>query len=239
VHWTRSAHGPATNPFPFETNDPHWVTQSLCSLGSRVPLARASVLASATAYLGDARILRTWRRLFFESRLAGLLGEHQSAETMAAANLFAICDEHTSRSTSTSRAGHLGWARAHFGRAAECVAALLRPPVKAIDGVDRDRVQRPRAECAGAAWSVARKFPQRQSMRHSATFELALNENPQDFFNKPDFSLPRLPADLNGSERIGRGDFRQAIAHAQTMKAKTLELRAATRLARGGIPSAR
>ena len=164
--------------------------------------------------------------LFFESWLAGWLGDFHRAEAMAEQSL-AICDEHDMTYQSHITRHRLGFARAQLGHPAEGASLMRQSIAGLIDLGSR-----------GNFSEFLTRFAEAQLLNGEnadaiATLEGALDENPQELVHRPGTLICRGDLRLQtGQTALAEADFREAITLTQKTGAKTLELRGATSLAR-------
>jgi len=164
--------------------------------------------------------------LGFESELSCLLREPQRAE-VAATQALAIVEEHGFTSIGNLIRPMLGWARAQLGHTGESVA-LVR---QALAGL---------AEAGSRAGitiflTLLAEAQALEGLIDEAlvTIEEALQANPEELVFRPNAMTCRGELRLKvGQTALAEADFREAIALAQSMCAKSWELRATMSLAR-------
>jgi hypothetical protein len=144
-----------------------------------------------------------------------------------AAVAVAVCDEHGFSDIGELARGFLGCARAQLGRAGEGVALIRQGVAGQVRHGLRVGITEGLTRLAEAQ-ALAGAIPDAL-----ATIEDALTTNPEERAFRPASLTCRgeLRLALDQSE-LAAADFREAIALAQTMRAKALELRATMRLAR-------
>ena len=189
------------------------------SARERLPRAMAFAQDSNNPFdLAMARNMESW--------LACLLREPQRAE-VAAAQALAIAEEHGFSLVRNMARTMLGWAWAQLGRAGEGVA-LIR---QALAGM---------AETGSrlAITNFLSRLAEAQALDGTiddalSTIEEALQANHEELVFRPTALTCRGDLRIKlGQTSLAEGDFREAIALAQAMQAKTWELRATTSLAR-------
>jgi class 3 adenylate cyclase/tetratricopeptide (TPR) repeat protein len=160
------------------------------------------------------------------ANLYALLGEFERAEALAA-NALSQSEERGFPEVVLWSLPTLGWARGELGRTGEGIALLRQ-----VISVANER---------GGAWNImpTLSFLARVQMLDGATadalgtIEDALRVNPAEVWPRPETYRVRGELRLKQGERkLAEADFREAIALAQKMSAKALELRATTSLAR-------
>jgi len=188
---------------------------------ARERLAQAIAFARESNNLYDLALARV-----FESRLFCWLREPRRVE-VAASQALAISEEHGFPIPGNSARHTLGWARAQLGRVGEGVA-LIRQGLTGI------------AEAGVRVWISANLtiLAEAQALDGKIddaliTIDEALQANPEELFYRPFTLTCRGELRLKlGQTEPAETDFRDAIALAQRMQAKTWELRTTTSLAR-------
>ena len=163
---------------------------------------------------------------FFAAVLRLFLREYPHAEALAAQAL-ARAEKHRFPLLIASSRCVLGLARAQHGRAGEGVALLRQGIAGLLEGGFRTSLPywtgflAEAQACAGAVGDAL------------ATVEQALQANPDELVSRPNNLRLRGTLRLTlGQTQLAEADFREAIALAHGMGAKTLELRATMNLAR-------
>ena len=187
---------------------------------ARERIAEAIALARDTKDPFVLFVGRNWEALFYR-----LLNEPERAEAVATQN-SAFAEEHGM----TAFRNYLtisGWARAKLGSTGEGVS-LIRQGLAYLTESNIRSLATDAFICLAEAQALG-------GMTDDAliTIEEALQVNPQEVLAKPE--ILRIRGELR--QKIGQtepagADFRDAIALAQKMRAKMLELRATTSLAR-------
>jgi len=163
---------------------------------------------------------------FLESWLYRLMREPQRTEA-AAALALAICEEHGFPSLRAQVGTLMGWARAQLGSPGEGIS-LIRQGLADLAG-------------SGARLGITDKLTglaEAQALdgmldEALGTIEEALQANPEELVFRPNTLTCRGELRLKaGLIDLADADFRDAIALAQKMKAKSWELRATMSLAR-------
>ncbi len=190
-----------------------WALGHADSTRERIALAMAFAQESNNPY--DLAVARV-----FESRLSCWLREPQHAE-VAATQALTIAEGHGFSYARNFSLLMLGWARAQLGRGGEGVA-LTRQGVASL------------AEAAEGLTRLAEAQALDGKIGDALiTVEEALQANPEELYFRPE--TLRIRGDLRlelGHAQLAEADFREAIALAQKMQAKSWELRATTSLAR-------
>jgi tetratricopeptide (TPR) repeat protein len=157
--------------------------------------------------------------------LAVYLRQYERAEALAA-RAIQLAEKNLPNPAARSRTV-LGLARAHLGRASEGVA-LIQQGVAGLREIGTrmgiTQTMARLAEAQGLAGSIAEALE---------SIEIALQVLPEELAYRPE--TLRLRAELRlkqGHAKLAEADFREAIALAQKMSAKALELRATMSLAR-------
>jgi tetratricopeptide (TPR) repeat protein len=164
--------------------------------------------------------------LLFEGYLHRFQSEPRQAEA-AGTQLLSLCEEHGFSYACDLARGVIGWARAQFGRTGEGVS-LIR---QALAGLTE------RGARVGNT-DVLTRLAEAQALDGATrealdTIELALKENPEELVFRPNAMRYRGALRLKvGQNELAEADFRDAIAIAQKMSAKTWELCGAMSLAR-------
>ena len=189
------------------------------SAGDRIAQAVAAAQASKNPY--ELALVR-----FFEAMMYQDLRDRQRSEAVSVEAL-AIAEEHGFPFLRDLALINLGWTRAHLGGAAEGVA-LIRKGLSGLVAIGA-RLGFPLyltylAEAQKLDGAIDDAL---------ATIEDALQANPDEIIYLPETLRCRgeLRLELAHTE-LAEADFREAIAVAQQMTAKILELRATTSLAR-------
>jgi tetratricopeptide (TPR) repeat protein len=158
--------------------------------------------------------------------LALYLRQYERAEALAA-RAIQLAEKHQLPNPAARSRTVLGLARAHLGRASEGVA-LIQQSVAGLReigtrmGITQTMARLAEAQCL--AGSIAEALE---------SIEIALQVLPEELAYRPE--TLRLRAELRlkqGHAKLAEADFREAIALAQKMSAKALELRATMSLAR-------
>jgi tetratricopeptide (TPR) repeat protein len=196
-----------------------WMLGSADSARKRV--AQMVVLAQASNDPYDIAFAR-----FFESWLYYLLRDAPRA-LAAADQALALSKEHEFSFCAGSSQGVLGWAQAQLGNPGEGVSLIRRNLSGFAETGTRitltDTLTR-LAEAQVLAGAIDDAL---------GTIEDALQANPEELVFRPNILAFRGELRLKlGQSELAEPDFREAIALAQKMSAKALELRAATGLAR-------
>jgi tetratricopeptide (TPR) repeat protein len=163
----------------------------------------------------------------FESTLYWDLREPQHAEA-AATQALALSEEHGGFPFITGPASvTAGWARAQLGGAREGIALIRRGLAglaEAGAGVANGRYLTALTEAQALDGDIDNAL---------ITIEEALRANPEELNSRPNVLTCRGELRLKiGQVELAEANFREAIALAQKMRAKALELRATTSLAR-------
>jgi tetratricopeptide (TPR) repeat protein len=188
---------------------------------ARERIAQAIAFARESSNLYDLAAART-----FEARLFCFLREPQRAE-VAASQALAISEEHGFPIPRDSACSMLGWARAQLGRAGEGVA-LIRQRLAGSAEVGSRRHITHNLTCLAEAQALDDKIDDALS-----TIGEALQANPEQLVFRPNVLTCRGTLRLKtGQSEQAEADFREAIALAQKMNAKSWELRATMSLAR-------
>jgi tetratricopeptide (TPR) repeat protein len=188
---------------------------------ARERIAQAITFARESNNLYDLAVAR-----YFESRLSCWLREPQRAE-VAASQALAIGEEHGFPFIRDVTRPMLGWARAQLGRASEGVA-LIRQGLAGLA----------EAGFRGSITVALTLLAEAQALDGKLddainTIEEALQANPEELYFRPE--TLRIRGDLRlelGQAELAEADFREEIALAQKMTAKSFELRATASLAR-------
>jgi class 3 adenylate cyclase/tetratricopeptide (TPR) repeat protein len=164
--------------------------------------------------------------LLFLSYLHRFRREPQPAET-ASTQMLALAEEQDFSWGCDLARGVLGWARAHLGSTSDGVSMIRKAllgqiAVGARIGITDVLTRLAEAQALDGATTDALR-----------TIEEALHANPQELLFRPHAMTYRgeLRNKL-GQTELAEADFREAIAMAQKMSAKSWELRASTSLAR-------
>jgi len=188
---------------------------------ARERIANAVVLAGRSKNPYDLAFAR-----FFESSLYQFLREPRRAEE-ASVETLAICIEHGFSYGRDLAHCLTGWARAQLGSPAEGVELILKglgslEEIGARLGITDLLTLLAEAQALDGATSNA-----------LGTLQDALQANAEEGFLRPQILTLRGELRLKAGEGdLAEADFRDAIASAETMRAKAWELRASTRLAR-------
>jgi class 3 adenylate cyclase len=162
----------------------------------------------------------------FESWLSCILSEPQRAE-VAAAQALAAAEEHAFAFIRNITLTRLGWARAQLGRAGEG-ATLIRQGIAGLAEIGSRLFITDHLTRLAEAHALDGKIDDAL-----ITIEEALQANPEELFYRPNALICRGELRLKlGQTGLAEADFREAIALAQKMTAKALELRATISLAR-------
>ena len=166
------------------------------------------------------------RARYFESFLHYFLRD--ALRAMAAAHeALALSEEHGFSSPGAMSQVILGWAQAQLGSPGEGVSSIRRGLAGFVEISSRlnitDLLTRlAEAQVLGGAIDAA-----------LSTLEDALHANPEELIFQPNILTRRGELRFKtGHLELAETDFREAIDRAQKMKAKALELRASTGLAR-------
>jgi hypothetical protein len=139
---------------------------------------------------------------------------------VAAHQAVALCDEHRFAFPGAMLQGILRWARAQLGGPNEGVSLIRRNFMGFVES--SAGVMIAEAQVLNGAVDDA-----------LSTLEDALQANPEELIFQPNILTCRGELRLKTDHlELAEADFREAIDRAQKMKAKALELRAATGLAR-------
>src|SRR5271170_5129548 len=196
-----------------------WALGHADSARKRIALAMAFAQESNNLY--DLAVARV-----FESRLYGWLREPQRAE-VAATQALAIAEEHDFPAPTNMTRTTLGWARAQLGRADEGSALIRQGLAGLVEVGIRLNVTEHLTRLAEAQ-ALDDKIGDALN-----TIEEALQANPEELYYRPETLRIRGNLRLElGHAELAEADFRDAIALAQKMQAKSWELRATTSLAR-------
>ena len=188
---------------------------------ARERLARALAFARDSSNLYDLGGART-----FESWLSCWLREPQRAE-VAATQAVAIGEEHGFQLGLNFDRLLLGWARAQLGHAGEGVALIRRGLAGLAETGARLGITH-FLSCLAEAQALDGKLDDAL-----VTIEQALSANPEELVFQPNALTCRGAVLIKlGQPELAETDFREAIALAQKMQAKSWELRAAMSLAR-------
>ena len=200
---------------------------SLCAAAlGRPDIARERIGQAITFARESKSLFDLASARLFEGRLFCLLREPQSAE-VAATQALAIAEEHGFPFIRDVTRQMLGWARAQLGRAGEGVALIRHGLNGLAEAGFRAQITDHLTRLAEAQ-ALDGKIDDALS-----TIEEALQANPEELFYRPNTFTFRGELRLNvGQPELAETDFREAIALAQKMSAKTFELRATTSLAR-------
>ncbi|MGC1679285.1 MAG: adenylate/guanylate cyclase domain-containing protein [Candidatus Binataceae bacterium] len=162
---------------------------------------------------------------FFEGNLYRLAREPERAD-LAVAQALALCEEHEMK-LGLNLLAIRGWARAQLGAAGEGIALIRQGLAEKIEiGSKLHSVEA--LICLAEAQALG-------GMTQDAliAIERALEENPYEVLVRPEAMTIRGELRQKvGQSKPAEADFREAIALAQRMGAKMLELRATTSLAR-------
>jgi class 3 adenylate cyclase/tetratricopeptide (TPR) repeat protein len=197
------------------------------------PIARAVAFGRTSQNPYDLAMAR-----FFESWLRQFLGEPRLVEETSAESL-AISEEHGFSYTRDLAYIMTGWARAQRGNTREGVAQIR----EGLTGIGRIGARL-------GLTTLLTLLAEAQSLDGAITEALstvqeALQVNPQEIVFRPQILTLRGQLRLKLNQReLAETDFRDAIAHAQKLRGRAWELRAATSLARmlavrGGMVEAR
>jgi class 3 adenylate cyclase/tetratricopeptide (TPR) repeat protein len=162
----------------------------------------------------------------FAAFLRVWLGEYDQAEALAAQAL-ACAENHRFPGMAAASRVALGQARAQLGRASEAVELIREGIAGFLESGIRLNISSWTGALAAARAGAGAVGDALQ------TVEQALQANPDELVSRPE-NL-RLRGELRltqGQTELAEADFREAIALAQKMGAKALELRATTSLAR-------
>jgi predicted ATPase len=147
---------------------------------------------------------------------------------MAAANqALALSEEHGFPLTAAFSQGILGWAQAQLGNPREGISLIRRNLAGFVETGSRVIIT-----------DVLARLAEAQALNGAinealGTLEDALQANPEERVFQPNILTRRGELGLKlGQSELAEADFREAIALAQKMSAKALELRAATGFAR-------
>jgi tetratricopeptide (TPR) repeat protein len=187
---------------------------------ARERMAEAIALARDTKDPFALRVGGSFEALFYR-----LASEPERADA-AAARAWAVCEEH-GMSAFRNLLAVKGWARAKLGNASDGVS-LIRQGLADLTESNFRSLATDALTCLAEAQAL-------DGMTDDAliTIEEALHVNSQEVLGRPE--ALRIRGELRqkvGQAEASETDFRDAIALAQKMKAKMLELRAATSLAR-------
>jgi len=140
---------------------------------------------------------------------------------------LALCEEHGFSLTGALSQGILGWAQAQLGNPGEGVSLIRRNLAGFAENSSRVSIT-----------DILTRLAEAQVLNGAiddalSTLEDALQANPEELIFQPNILTRRGELRLKiGHLELAEADFREAIDRAQKMKAKALELRAATGLAR-------
>ena len=163
---------------------------------------------------------------FFEGYLHRFLREPQQAEA-AAAQALVICEERGFRFVRDIARIVIGWARAQLGSASEGVL-LIRQSLAGLSEIGARLGITDYLTCLAEAQALDGMIDDAIS-----TIDEALRVNPEELVFQPNILSCRGELRLKvGNPELAEADFREAIALAQRMGAKSLELRATMSLAR-------
>jgi tetratricopeptide (TPR) repeat protein len=162
----------------------------------------------------------------FESVLSCGLREPEQTQ-VAAMQAIALAEEHGFPLGRDLARGVLGWALAHLGRAREAVV-LIHQSIAGLTEAGNRMIITAFLTYLAEAQALDGKLD-----NALVTIDEALQANPEELIFRPDALACRgeLRAKL-GETEVAEADFRDAIALAQDMSAKSFELRITTRLAR-------
>jgi tetratricopeptide (TPR) repeat protein len=157
--------------------------------------------------------------------LYGLLGEFERAEALAAKAL-AQSEERGFPEVALWSVVMLGRARGELGRTGEGVALLHQSVASATESGARIGI------VSTLTWLAWVQMLDGKIADALGTIEDALRANPEELWYRPETYRVRGELQLKqGNGGLAEADFREAIALAQKMGAKALELRATTSLA--------
>jgi len=192
-----------------------------CPDSARKRIAEAIASAQAIEDPYETAVAR-----YFESWLHYLLREASPAMN-AAHQTLALCEEHGFSVPAAMSESILGWARAQLGSPSEGVSLIRRSLANFVENNSRVFIT-----------DILTRLAEAQ-VRDGAiddalsTLEDALQANPEELLFQPNILTRRGELRFKtGHPELAEADFREAIDRAQKMKAKALELRAATGLAR-------
>jgi predicted ATPase len=162
----------------------------------------------------------------FAAQLRVFLREYEQAAALAARTL-----ELSEKNQFPYPAAHsrciLGHAQAHLGRAGEGVLLIREGMTTFVQGGSRFLISN------FSAWLAAALERGGSIFEALETIEQALQANPDEVFYRPETFRIRGELRLKrGEAQLAEADFRDAITLAQTMSAKSWELRATMSLAR-------
>src|SRR5215472_269264 len=162
---------------------------------------------------------------FFESWLHYLLRDAPRAMA-AATQAVALFEEHGFSFGKAQSQGILGWARAQLGNPGEGISLIRRNLLGYVETGSRVTISDILTRLSEAQASDG-------AIDALGTLEDALHANPEELVFQPNILTRRGELRLKlGESELAEADFREAIALAQKMGAKALELRAATGFAR-------
>jgi tetratricopeptide (TPR) repeat protein len=154
------------------------------------------------------------------------IGNCERAEALAT-HALELGEKHQFPNPIARARNHLGRARAQLGHASEGVALIRQGLADLLEIGTRMGITQSITNLAealaleGAIWEALE------------TIEQALHANPEELVRRPEMLRVRGELRLKqGNAELAEADFRDAIAHAQTMSAKAWELRATMSLAR-------
>jgi class 3 adenylate cyclase/tetratricopeptide (TPR) repeat protein len=196
-----------------------WILGSVDSARERASQMIALAQASNDPYaLAFAQLFESWLHYLLRD----------APRAMAAADqALALSEDHAFSLCAAQSQGILGWAQAQLGKPDEGIALIRRTLsgfVETGSRVDMPDILARLAETQVLGGVIEEAL---------GTIEDALQANPEELVFQPNILTRRGELGLKlGQGELAEADFRDAIALAQKMSAKSWELRAATSLAR-------
>jgi tetratricopeptide (TPR) repeat protein len=189
------------------------------SARQRVAEMAALAQASGDPYdISYAQLFESWLHYFLRDAPRAMATADQA---------LALSEEHGFSLSAAQSQGILGWAQAQLGNPGEGISLIRRNLLGFVETGSRVSIS-----------DILTRLAEAQVLDRAiddalGTIEDALQANPEELVFQPNILTRRGELRLKlGQSELAEADFREAIALAQKMSAKALELRATSSLAR-------